>query len=102
MSESILRQMAIEQRKRLVAGVMNAAEGSPWWSRLRPEEQRAYRQMVLDKIGVYHDFMLDMIKVSDDTQIVSEDTMRLLERVHISLRNIEKQTRRPQVNSGPR
>lgn len=99
---SVLRQMAGEQRKRLVAGVMNAAEGSPWWSRLKPDEQRAYRQMVLDKIGVYHDFMLDMIKVSDETQIVSEDTMRLLERVHVTLRNVEKQTRRPVANSGPR
>lgn len=99
---SVLRQMAMEQRKRLVAGVMNAAEGSPWWSRLKPEEQRAYRQMVMDKIGVYHDFMLDMIKVSDETQVVSEDTVRLLERVHVSLRNLEKTVRRPQVSAGPR
>ena len=99
---SVLRAMAVEQRKRLVAGVMNAAEGSPWWSRLKPDEQRAYRQMVMDKIGVYHDFMLDAIKVSDDTQIVSEDAMRTLERVHVSLRNLEKAVRGPKVSVGPR
>ena len=88
MADDIIRRLAIEQRKRLVAGILNSAEKSAWWSRLRPEEQRAFRDKVLDSVGVYHDFMLDVIKVSDDDPI-NEHALTLLEQVRVSQRRVE-------------
>jgi hypothetical protein len=95
--ESIVRALAIEQRRRLVAGVMNATEASTWWGKLTPAERSEYRQMVMDKIGVYHDFMLDIIKVGGDDQMVGEESLALIQRVHDSLRRIEMQLRQEPV-----
>lgn len=93
MSDDIIKRLAVEQRKRLVAGLLSSAENSTWWSKLRPEEQRAFRDKVLTSIGVYHDFMLDVIKVGGDTPI-NEHAISLIESVHASQRRIEQQVAR--------
>ena len=94
MSDDIIKRLAIEQRKRLVAGLLSSAEQSPWWSRLQPQEQRAYRDKVLNSVGVYHDFMLDVIKVGGDNPI-NEHALNLIQQVHDSQRRLEQASRRP-------
>lgn len=78
----MVRQLAIRQRKRLVATVMGTAERSPWWAKLRREEQDAFRTGVLGAIDTYHDFMLDVIGVARDDSIRSEQALELLERIY--------------------
>lgn len=97
MGESIVRALAVEQRRRLVAGVMNASEASSWWGKLSPTERSEYRQMVMDKIGIYHDFMLDIIKVGGEDQLVGEESLALIQRVHDSMRRIEMSLRQEPV-----
>lgn len=75
-------ELASRQRKRLVASALNAAERSPWWGKLTPREQTEYRDKLLASIGVYHDFMLDVLRVSTETVSVNDHVLELLEQVH--------------------
>lgn len=89
MSDDIIRRLAVEQRKRLVAGIMGSVESSPWWSKLQQSEQRALREKVLASIGNYHDFMLDVIKVGGEDSIRNEYAVELLEAIHNGQRRVE-------------
>lgn len=97
MADDLIKRLATEQRKRLVASLLSSAEQSPWWSRLRAEEQREYRNKVLASIGVYHDFMLDVIKVGNENTIINEHAITMIQAVHDSQRRLEAAARR---NSG--
>lgn len=92
--DDMIVRLAGKQRKRFIAGVLGAAEGSAWWTRLNPAEQREYRSKILSMAGNYHDFMLDVIGVRGEDQLVSEQAIRLIEQVHDSQRRIEAATRR--------
>lgn len=89
MAEELMKRLAIEQRKRLVASILNAAESSPWWSRLSGPERTAYREKILSSIGVYHDFMLDVIKIGQDDP-VNEYAIELISAVHNTTKRIEQ------------
>lgn len=93
MPDDIVRRLAVEQRKRLIAGIMGNMENSPWWGRLQSPEQRAIREKVLTSIGNYHDFMLDVIKVGSEDTIRNEYAVELLEAVHHGQRRIEQSLR---------
>lgn len=93
MSDDIMRKLAGEQRRRFIAGVLGAAEMSPWWGRLSVPEQKAYRDKILTSVGSYHDFMLDVIKVSHDDVIRNEHAVNLLQAVHDSQRRLERAAR---------
>lgn len=94
MSDDLVRRLAIEQRKRLVASVMDYLErnvypglaGGPVGSDGLTEPQRELRSKMLDSIGTYHDFMLDVIKVSREDMIQNEETLRLLKIIHGDVR----------------
>ena len=90
-----IRRLAGEQRRRFVASVMGAAETSGWWSKMTAAEQRDFRSKVLNSVGVYHDFMLDVIKVSNEDSIRNELALDLIEQVHDSQRRLERQLARP-------
>lgn len=97
MADDLMRRLAGEQRRRFVASVMGAAEQSPWWSRLNTTEQRAYRDKVLASVGSYHDFMLDIIKVTNDDLVRNEHALTLLQQVHDSQRRVERAASRTEV-----
>jgi hypothetical protein len=84
----MVRKLATEQRKRLVASVLNHCEQADWWRKLSAAEQRALREKTISSIGVYHDFILDLIKVSDDG-VRNEDAITLITQVHQSQRRLE-------------
>ena len=45
----------------------------------------------MTRVGIYHDFMLDVIKVaSDDELAVNEKALALLEQVHAGQRSLER------------
>lgn len=89
MGEDMIKELAIKQRKRLCAGLLNAVESAPWHTKLSPAEKQAFRKEVFDRVGVYHDFMLDVIQVGDN-QLINADALSLVERVHQSQRRIEQ------------
>lgn len=87
-ADETVRALAIEQRKRLVGGVMSYAEKSAWWSRLSKEQQEDLRDKILDSIGRYHDFMLDVIKVGHDDSMRNDHAISLIEQVHAGQREL--------------
>ena len=90
MADDMVRKLAGEQRRRLVAGLMGAAEAQPWYSRLTAAERDTYRKEVMFRIGVYHDFMLDVLKVADDgSAVINDHALELLRHVHDTARRIE-------------
>ncbi len=93
MADDLLRRLAGEQRRRFVAGVLGAAEQSPWWGKLSVPEQRAYREKIMSSVGAYHDFMLDVLKVSNDDVVRNEHAITLLQQVHESQRRVERAAR---------
>lgn len=90
MAEDIVRRLAGEQRRRFIASMLGAAEATAWWGKLSPTEQRAYRDKVMACVGVYHDFMLDVIKVSNEDTLRNEHALSLLEQIHDSQRRLER------------
>lgn len=91
MADSQVKRLAVEQRKRLIAGLLNAAEQSPWYKTLTEEQRRTYRAEVMTRVGTYHDFMLDVIKVaSEDEAAINERALSLLEQLHTGQRNLER------------
>jgi hypothetical protein len=82
-----------EQRKRLIASIMGAAENSPWWSKLNPAEQRAFREKVLGSIGTFYDFCKDVVKVTGDDVMRNDYALEMIRQVHESQRTLERQMR---------
>lgn len=92
MADEMVRKLLSEQRKRLVGSLMGAAERSEWWSALSHEEQRAYRQKVLDSVGVYHDLVLDLVKIGDDDGYLrNQHTVQMISELHALGRRLESQ-----------
>ena len=89
MAEDMLRRLLAEQRRRLVGGILGAAETSAWWSKVTPPEQRAFREKVLASIGVYYDLCLDLIKVGGEDGMRNEHALTLIMQVHESQRRLE-------------
>lgn len=79
-----------EQRKRLVASLLGSAEQSSWWRHLSPAEQRDHRAKVLASVGVFADFMRDVIKVSDDGSVRNELALDLIQKVYEGQRTLER------------
>lgn len=88
--DETIRALAIEQRKRLVGSIMRSVEASAWWPRITRDQQEELRDKVLDSIGRYHDFMLDVIKVGHDDSMRNDHAIALIEQVHASQRELAK------------
>lgn len=99
--DDLARRLAIEQRKRLVASIMDYLErnvypglaGGPVGQDGLTDSQRELRSKVLDSIGTYHDFMLDVIKVSREDMVQNEETLRLLRVIHGDVRALNGRSR---------
>jgi len=74
-------RVVAEQRKRCLASILSAAETAPWWGKLSRPEQIAYRQKVIDSLGVFYDLCRDVIKVSED-DLRNAYAVELIEKVY--------------------
>lgn len=83
-SSAVIR-VVTEQRKRCLASILGAAESSPWWSRLTRDEQMAYRQKVIDALGIFYDLVRDVVKVTDDEGLRNDHVVELIERIHLQV-----------------
>lgn len=79
---SVTTKIVAEQRKRLVASVMRAAETSTWWRKLTPEEQGDFREDVLSSINVFYELVRDIVKVSEDELVSNDYVVKLIEKMH--------------------
>lgn len=88
MSDESLRKLITEQRKRAVAGIMGSAERSEWWKLLDRSEQLTFRDKVLTSIGVFHDLVLDVVKVNTEgsDMVWNEYALEILQ----AIRNLQE------------
>lgn len=84
-----IRMLASAQRKRAVAGILTLAE-DVFADRLSDEEWEEFRGQVMSSIGNYHDFILDVLKVSRDDSLRNEEAVRLIRAVHDSQLRLER------------
>lgn len=89
----MVARLLMEQRKRLIASILGAAETSPWWGKLSVQEQRAHREKVLAAIGVFYDLCRDIVKVSNDDSVRNDLALSLIQQVHDGQRALERQLR---------
>lgn len=81
MSDEV-RELIIQQRGRVVAGILQHAERT-FYDRLTPAERVAFRQKVLDSVGTYHDLVLDVVKVQrKGSTLINEEVLPLLRAIH--------------------
>jgi hypothetical protein len=86
MGDDFIKNLAIEQRRRLVGSILEYAEQRVY-PHIPVAEQRAFRQKVLTAVGAYHDMTLDMLKASvSDGTVVNERALELLEQIHAATR----------------
>lgn len=85
MSDEV-RELIVQQRARVVAGILQHAERS-FYDRLSPMERAAFRQKVLDSVGTYHDLVLDVVKVQrKGSMVLNEEVLPLLKAIHREVR----------------
>lgn len=85
MSQEFARNLATEQRKRLVGSLMDYIEKNahPY---LPPEVKKGLRDKVLSSVGAYHDFVLDVFKASvNDGSITNEAALEILREIHVAV-----------------
>lgn len=87
---SITTRIVAEQRKRLVASILRAAEQSEWWRKLTSEQQKLYRDDVLSAVNVFYELVRDIVKVSEDDGVRNDYAIQLIEKVHASQRQLEQ------------
>lgn len=79
---AVVQKVVSEQRKRCLASILGAAEASPWWGRLSKDEQVAFRQRVIDSLGIFYDLCRDVIKVADEDGLRNDHAVHLIESIH--------------------
>jgi hypothetical protein len=76
------RALAVEQRKRLVGSLMDHLEKRVY-PHLPVDERNALRTKVMQSVGAYHDFILDVLKASVSDGMVGNDAaLEILQQIH--------------------
>ncbi len=88
-------RLLVEQRKRCLATILNAAEASSWWTRLSDAQQTQFRDQVRAAIGVFYDFTRDVAKVTEDDVTRNEPALELIRSVHTQQQRISEKLDRP-------
>lgn len=88
MSDMVRRLMG-QQRRRLVASALTSSEQSTWWSKLDAREQREYKDMLQRHIGVYHDFMLDVVQVGGEDELRSDRALIVLDQINMGVKQMQ-------------
>lgn len=85
-NNDFVKSLAIEQRRRLVASVMECFEKKVVPSvptAVRNQVAKEFRDKVMSSVGQYHDFVLDCLKASvNDGTITNEAALDLLQQIH--------------------
>lgn len=89
MAEDVVRKLVGEQRRRMIAALLGFVEGEPWYSKLSPQEKSLLRETVLRVTTNYHEFILDVLKVSKDDVLYNERALELIQQVHESQHRME-------------
>ena len=84
----VVVRLLSEQRKRCLATILNAAEGSPWWSNMTAGEQQAFREQVRTAISVFYDLCRDVVKVTDDDGVRNDVVVDLIRSLHANQREL--------------
>jgi uncharacterized protein YutE (UPF0331/DUF86 family) len=85
-----VRNMLVEQRKRLVGTVMTYVEKEVY-PKLTEMERRALRKRILTAVDSYHDVCLDMLKASvDDGLLLNDEAARLLARLNTEIASLKE------------
>jgi hypothetical protein len=84
---STTNELLQAQRKRVVASILGHAEREIY-PLLSPLQRTTFRNKVLTSIDVYHDLVMDLIKVYEgrDDSVVNEEMLRLLRGIHTDLK----------------
>ena len=86
-STEFVRNLLIEQRRRLVGSIMDYSEKRVYPS-LTDRDRKEFRDKVLASVGAYHDTVLDILKASiDDGSLVNETALELLTEIHREVTN---------------
>ena len=88
-NDSLARALLIEQRRRLVASILDEAERT-FRPKVTTSAWQSFRTKVLDSIGTYHDLSLDILKVTEQDTVRNEESLALLMQVRESQRRIER------------
>lgn len=83
----LARRLVMEQRKRAVGTIMGAVENLAH-PHMPHKDRQALRLAILNGIGAYHDFVLDVLKVKGDDMVQNEETLRVLRELHHGQRQI--------------
>lgn len=89
MASSVVTKILAEQRKRMLASIMRAAEDETWWGVLQPAEKERFRTQVVGSINVFYELCRDIVKVSEDDGVRNDEAVRLLQQIHTSQRQVE-------------
>lgn len=94
MSNDFVKNLVVEQRKRLVGSLMDYIERNVY-QYLPPEERVALREKVLMAVGTYHDTILDIIKASvNDGSELNENALVMLRDLNRSIEMLKRNLRR--------
>jgi hypothetical protein len=86
-----VRNMLVEQRKRLVGTLMRYVE-TDVYPRLPESERHRLRKKILQSVDAYHDVCLDMLKATvDDGSIHNDEAARLLARLNNEIQELRKE-----------
>lgn len=91
MSQEFVRTFAVQNRRRLVAGLMEYFEKQvlpSFPANVRSQVLKDYRARVMQCVGPYHDFVLDLAKSLPDDTAFNEEAMALLQRLHQDVREL--------------
>lgn len=78
------------RRDRALASILGHAERE-LYPRMSAEEQRRFRQKVLDSLQSYHDSALDLFKGDDDGGTIrNEAVIELLQKLHSRLDQLDR------------
>jgi hypothetical protein len=84
-----VKNLVIEQRRRLVGALMNYTEKNIY-PHISPALQKEWRLQVMTAIGQYHDLVLDVLKAATAVNAVNEEYLMQLERIHQSTIRMER------------
>lgn len=84
MTEPMVMRLLSEQRKRMMASILNAVDNAD-------ADPRVRREHIITAINVFYDFCRDIIKVGDEDVMRNDAALELLQRVHSSQRALSEQ-----------
>lgn len=85
MADDVVRRLVSEQRRRMIAGVLGYVESQSWYRSLNEVQRKDLRDTFLGITTTYHEFILDVLKVSKDDVLRSDEGLELLREIHAAL-----------------